>query len=107
LSGSVTISGTTSQGQTLTAANTLADADGMGTISYQWKADGVNISGATSSSLTLNQAQVGKAVTVTASYIDGSSKLESMESSPTSSISSRMRSIKSLRSKYILTIIYA
>ncbi|WP_341923414.1 hypothetical protein, partial [Polaromonas sp. YR568] len=41
--GSVTISGTPTQGQTLTAANTLADADGLGTVAYQWKANGVNI----------------------------------------------------------------
>lgn len=26
------------------AANTLADADGLGTVSYQWKADGAAIS---------------------------------------------------------------
>ena len=65
--GSVTITGTATQGQTLTAANTLADIDGLGTISYQWKADGTNISGATSSTLTLGQAQVGKAISVVAS----------------------------------------
>jgi hypothetical protein len=59
---SVTITGTATQGQILTAANTLADLDGLGTISYQWKADGTNISGATSSTLTLGQAQVGKAI---------------------------------------------
>ncbi|MCX7262697.1 MAG: hypothetical protein NTX67_08040, partial [Burkholderiales bacterium] len=85
-SGSVTISGTARQGQTLTAANTLADADGMGTISYQWKADGVNISGATSSTLTLAQTQVGKAISVTASYTDLGNTAESVTSSVTSSV---------------------
>ena len=34
--GSVTISGTARQGETLTASNTLADADGLGTITYTW-----------------------------------------------------------------------
>ena len=34
--GSVTISGTATQNQQLTASNTLADADGLGSISYQW-----------------------------------------------------------------------
>ena len=34
--GSVTISGTATQGETLTASNTLADADGLGTITYTW-----------------------------------------------------------------------
>ena len=55
--GSVTITGTATQGQTLTAAYTLADADGLGAISYQWQADGSNISGATSSTYTLTDDQ--------------------------------------------------
>ncbi|TXI59724.1 MAG: DUF4347 domain-containing protein, partial [Limnohabitans sp.] len=84
--GSVTISGTATQGQTLTAANTLADADGMGTVSYQWLADGVAISGATSSTFTLGQAQVGKAITVVASYIDGFQRAESVASAATSNV---------------------
>ncbi|MCX7261869.1 MAG: hypothetical protein NTX67_03625, partial [Burkholderiales bacterium] len=84
--GSVTISGTALQGQTLTAANNLADADGLGAISYQWKADGVNISGATSSTLTLAQAQVGKTVTVAASYTDGGNTAESVVSIATASV---------------------
>ena len=42
-SGSVTITGTAQIGQPLTVANTLADADGLGTITYQWKRDGVPI----------------------------------------------------------------
>jgi len=46
--GSVTIDNTTpTQGQTLTASNTLTDADGLGPISYQWQRDGVDIGGAT------------------------------------------------------------
>ncbi len=65
--GSTTITGTAMQGQALTATNTLADTDGIGTISYQWQAAGVNISGATANSLVLAEAQVGKAITVSAS----------------------------------------
>ena len=42
-SGSATITGTAQIGQTLTVANTLADADGLGTITYQWNRDGVPI----------------------------------------------------------------
>ena len=34
--GNVTISGTALVGQTLSASNTLSDADGLGAISYQW-----------------------------------------------------------------------
>uniref|UniRef100_UPI00313D3449 DUF4347 domain-containing protein n=1 Tax=Hydrogenophaga sp. OTU3427 TaxID=3043856 RepID=UPI00313D3449 len=39
--GTVTISGTATEDQTLTASNDLADEDGLGPISYSWEADGV------------------------------------------------------------------
>ena len=79
--GVVTISGTATQGQTLMAFSTLADADGLGTLSYQWKADGVNIAKATYATLTLEQAQVGKLITVIASYTDLGGTAESVTSS--------------------------
>ena len=81
--GTVTITGTASQNQKLTAANSLADVDGLGKIAYQWLANGTDISGATESTLTLGQAQVGKAITVKASYTDLLSTLESVSSTPT------------------------
>ena len=86
--GTVTLAGTPTQGQTLTAANTLADADtipasGIGALAYQWQADGSAISGATGSSFTLTQTQVGKAITVKASYIDGQGTAESVSSNAT------------------------
>ncbi len=84
--GSVAIAGTVTQGQILTASNSLADLDGMGVVSYQWKAAGVAISGATSSSFTLTEAQVGKAVTVAASYTDGHGTAESLLSSATAAV---------------------
>ncbi|MFO6424100.1 choice-of-anchor U domain-containing protein [Motilimonas sp. KMU-193] len=84
--GSVTISGTATQGETLTANNTLADADGLGTLSYQWKRGGSNISGATSSTYTLTQDDVGQAITVTVSYTDGGSTLESKTSNATAAV---------------------
>ena len=68
--GTVEISGLAKQGQTLKATNTLADADGLGAFSYKWKADGVDISGAASSSFTLTKDQVGKKVSVAISYTD-------------------------------------
>ena len=80
--GSITISGTAKQGQTLTAVSTLVDVDGLGTISYQWKAGAVNITGATSSTYVLTQAEVGKLISVTASYTDAQGTAES-ESSET------------------------
>jgi hypothetical protein len=89
--GSVTITGTPTQGQTLTAANTLADPDGIptsgsGAITYQWRADGQAISGATGSSLNLTQSLVGKALSVRASYIDNFGQAESVTSSATSAV---------------------
>lgn len=86
-SGGVSIAGAATQGQTLTASNTLADADGLGTISYQWKADGAVIAGATASTFTLGQAQVGKALTVVASYTDGAGTVESVNSAATAAVS--------------------
>jgi ELWxxDGT repeat protein len=76
--GTVTISGTATQGQLLTATNTLADVDGLGEIFYQWMANGENIIGATSPTYRLTQAEVGKAITVKASYIDGQNNPESV-----------------------------
>ncbi len=57
--GSVSISGTPAEDQTLTASNTLADVDGMGSVSYQWYRDGVAITGAIGSTYTLGDADVG------------------------------------------------
>ena len=70
--GSVTIDDTTpTQGQTLTASNTLGDLDGLGTISYQWQRGGVDIVGATGATYVTSQADVGSTLRVVASYTDG------------------------------------
>jgi len=64
--GIVNITGTATQNQTLTATNTLADIDGLGTLNYQWQESADNgvtwtdISGETNDTFTLSQAQVGK-----------------------------------------------
>ncbi len=90
--GAVTISGTAARDQTLTAANTLADADGLGTIGYQWQssADGGNtwaaVTGATSASFTPSDAQVGQQVRVQATYVDGHGTSESITSAATAVI---------------------
>jgi len=62
LTGSVSISGTAYQGQTLTA-NT-ASLGGTGTISYQWKRGTTNI-GTNSNTYILQAADVGSRITVT------------------------------------------
>ena len=81
--GTVTISGTAQENQVLTASNTLADADGLGAISYQWQRDGVNVVGATATTYTLGNADVGHAIDVVASYTDGHGTLESKASAAT------------------------
>ncbi|MEY8798767.1 hypothetical protein AB9K35_00260, partial [Leisingera sp. XS_AS12] len=84
--GSVTIAGTAAEDQTLTAANTLADEDGLGTIAYQWKRDGVDISGASGSTYTLTQDDVGAVITVAATYTDGEGTTESVTSAATATV---------------------
>jgi hypothetical protein len=84
--GTVVINGVASEGQVLTASNTLADADGLGPVSYQWRADGEVIAGATGNTLTLTQAQVGKAITVSASYTDQKGTAESVASEATAAV---------------------
>ncbi len=79
--GDVTINGALIQGQILTVNNALTDADGLGSIKYQWKANDTDIAGATLPSLLLGAAQAGKAVSVAASYTDGHGVFESVTSS--------------------------
>jgi len=82
--GSVGISGKIQQGEVLTATNTLADEDGVGTLKYQWSSstDGFNwTSLSTGTTLNLAEAQVGKYLKVSASYTDGIGTSESVTSS--------------------------
>ena len=78
--GALTISGNAVQGSTLSANNTLTDADGLGTLSYQWQAAGQGIPGATADSYVLQLADVGKTVSVSAGYVDGAGTSESVAS---------------------------
>ena len=80
-----TITGTPTQGQTLTAViDDITDADSLGAFSYQWQANGNNISGATESTFVLTQAQVGQPIRVVVSYTDGGSTAETLTSAATS-----------------------
>ena len=74
------------EGHVLTASNNLADADGLGTISYEWNRGGAAINGATASTYTLTHDDVGSAITVMASYIDGEGTAESVTSEPTAEV---------------------
>ena len=85
--GSVTIDGTAAEDSVLTAnTSALTDADDLGTFSYQWKAGDVAIDGATGSTLTLGQAQVGETITVEVSYTDGDGTAESVTSAATTAV---------------------
>jgi hypothetical protein len=85
-SGNVTITGTSIQNQTLTANNTLADLDGLGTITYQWMRDEIAINNATQSTYTLTQSDVGKKLIVKASYTDALGALENVNSAATTNV---------------------
>jgi hypothetical protein len=84
--GSVTIAGIAIKGQILTASNNIADANGLGAISYQWLSNGAVITNVTQSTYTLTQADVGKKITVKASYIDALGTAEILSSASTANI---------------------
>jgi Ca2+-binding RTX toxin-like protein len=65
---------------TLYAENTLEDADELGNISYQWLVDGAIVS--FDSYFTPGSSEIGKMLSVTASYIDGGGTVESVSSWP-------------------------
>ena len=55
-----TITGTVTEDQVLSADTTgITDVDGLGAFSYQWLSNGTNIAGATASTYTLGDADVG------------------------------------------------
>jgi hypothetical protein len=85
--GQPVISGTLEEDGLVTVVtpSAITDADGMGDlpIAYQWLADGVEIQGATETFLGLGQEQVGKKLSVRASYTDGDGRLESVASAST------------------------
>ena len=91
--GSVTITNSTNatrgtttlqQNDVLTVADTLADVDGKGAVTYTWKAGATTLG--TGTSYTLTQADVGKAITVVASYTDAQNTAESVSSSATGTV---------------------
>ncbi|MFZ2726915.1 MAG: hypothetical protein WAX77_11735 [Methylococcaceae bacterium] len=84
--GTVTLTGLALSGQTLTVSNTLADVDGLGVISYAWLANGVAITNASGNSYTLTSNEVGKTISVVASYTDNLNFKESVTSAATAKV---------------------
>ena len=84
--GDVTLIAAVTEGEILNANNLLADEDGLGTLSYQWSRDGSPIDGATASTYTLVQDDVGAVIAVTVSYTDDEGTVESVTSTATSPV---------------------
>jgi Putative Ig domain len=86
--GGVTIATSATEDTTLTAMSTLADADGLGLFTYQWQssADGLSWTnvGMNSASFTPGDAEVGRAIRVVTTYIDGQGFANTVESNATS-----------------------
>ena len=87
--GAPTISGTAQVGQTLTASTSdIADANGLTNVSYnyQWLADDTDISGATSSTYTLQSSDNGKVIKVRVTFTDDAGNEESLTSEGTAAV---------------------
>ena len=87
--GTPTITGTAQVGETLTADTSgIADADGLTDVSftYQWMADGADISGATGSTYTLADSEEGTSVKVEVSFTDDAGNDESLTSAATDAV---------------------
>ena len=82
--GAPSISGVLQQDEVLTADTAgIADADGVGTFSYKWLADGTPISGATSSTYTLTASEVRDAISLTVTFTDDAGYSELLTSAET------------------------
>ena len=87
--GAPTISGTAQAGETLTADTSgISDAGGLTNVSYshQWLADDADILGATGSTYTLTDDEVGKAIKVKVSFTDDAGNDESLTSLATTTV---------------------
>jgi Ca2+-binding RTX toxin-like protein len=89
--GGVSITGTTTEDQVLTAdTSSLADPGGLGAFHYQWQRSTsgggyVNV-GTDQVTYTLGDADAGSTIRVTVSYTDGGGVFESETSGPTAAI---------------------
>lgn len=88
-SGVPVITGTVTQNSTLTAdISGISDIDGLTSpgFTYQWSRDGVDISGATSETHTLVEADVGKPMRVTVNFTDDDGTANNLQSQATANV---------------------
>ena len=87
--GVPTITGTAQVGETLTANTSgITDADGLSNVQYeyQWLADDSDIAGATNATYTLEDADEGKAISVSISFTDDAGNEETLTSAATAAV---------------------
>ena len=93
--GAPTISGTVQVGKTLTAeTRDIEDDDGLdnAVFTYQWLANGADITGATSSTYTLVDDDAGLTIKVKVSFFDDKNNPETRTSDPTAAVEPRPNS---------------
>ena len=75
--------------KTLSAdTSSINDADGLGSFTYQWLANGQIIDGATLETFTLTRQEVGKTISVEVKYTDGEGTEETLISAATPPVES-------------------
>ena len=89
--GTLAVAGTAAEDRTLSVMASITDADGIptsgsGALKYQWLANGTAITGATSGSFKLTQAEVGKQISVKATYTDNGGTTEQVTSAATGAV---------------------
>ena len=90
--GAPAITGTVRVGETVTADTlVIADEDGLDNVvfTYQWLADGADISGANGSAYTLAGADKGKAISVKVSFTDDAGNEETLTSAATAAVEAK------------------
>lgn len=82
----LTILGSPAVDTTLTLTDKIKDADGLGTLSYQWLRDGVAITDAVNPTYKLTSADVNKSISSVASFVDGKGATETVTSGATTKV---------------------
>jgi hypothetical protein len=74
--GVLAIDGDVTVGSSVTAA--ITDGNGTNTVVYQWKADDVDIAGASDATFTITSTQIATVLSVTADYTDADGYVEAL-----------------------------